>query len=260
MPWRTRYGSHYHNTRGCHGADIPCGTDGLDPCHTCCDESGAMSYGMASGGIIETKNGDMEGKSEAPVPRKRHPMEDGGPRHEALKTKIGRLMAFVLRHRPSAIGISLDRHGWADVNELVTGIQRCGYQLDMPLLEEIVRTDDKQRYAFSADKTKIRANQGHSIPVDVELPKMVPPSVLYHGTATRFSDSIERKGLLPSGRLYVHLSSSETVAMDVGSRHGTPVVYRIDCDAMVRDGYEFYRSKNGVWLTDAVPPRYLRRA
>ena len=127
----------------------------------------------------------------------------------------------------------------------------------MALLKEIVATDEKQRYSFSTDRTLIRANQGHSIPVDVELEKKEPPEVLFHGTGEKSVSSIKEKGLLPMERLYVHLSKDTETAVKVGKRHGKPVVFHVDAGQMYKDGYEFYQSVNGVWLTREVPPKYL---
>lgn len=173
-------------------------------------------------------------------------------------TSLSRFISLVLRHKPEAIGITLDEHGWADVNELIAGINRT-QPLDMETLEEIVRTDEKQRYSFSGDKTLIRANQGHSIPVDVELPQAEPPEILYHGTAERFTAAIEAEGLRPMSRLYVHLSKDAETARKVGSRHGKPVIYEVLAGEMSRRGFEFRLSVNGVWLTKEVPPEFLRR-
>lgn len=171
-----------------------------------------------------------------------------------------KFISLILRHKPEVIGISLDEHGWADVQELIAGINASGnHQLDMDLLEEIVRTDEKQRYSFNEDHTLIRANQGHSIPVDVELEEMIPPAILYHGTGEKYVASIDREGLIPKSRLYVHLSSDEETARKVGSRHGKPVIYTVDCAAMTADGYQFFLSANHVWLTKAVPAGYLTK-
>ncbi|MBR3330610.1 MAG: RNA 2'-phosphotransferase, partial [Mogibacterium sp.] len=123
--------------------------------------------------------------------------------------------------------------------------------------ERIVAEDEKQRYSFNEDKTLIRANQGHSIPVDVELPEVTPPAVLYHGTGLKYKESIDKQGLIPKSRLYVHLSGDVDTARKVGQRHGKPVIYTVDAAAMHADGYTFYRSVNGVWLTKKVPARYL---
>ena len=174
-------------------------------------------------------------------------------------TKTSKYLALILRHHPESAGIMLDRHGWADVGQLIEGISRTR-PFDMDMLEEIVRTDAKQRYSFSADHTRIRANQGHSIPVDVELEELPPPEYLLHGTSERFSASIEADGLRPQGRLYVHFSTDLETAKKVGARHGRPVaVYQVQSGRMARDGYTFYRAANGVWLTSSVPPVYLKR-
>lgn len=169
-------------------------------------------------------------------------------------TKTSRFISLILRHKPETIGITLDEHGWANVNELLNGVN-----IDMSLLEEIVTTDDKQRYSFNNDKTLIRANQGHSIPVDVELDETQPPEFLWHGTAEKYIDSICRAGLIPKSRLYVHLSSDVPTATTVGERHGEAVLLRIDARKMYQDGFKFYLSKNGVWLTKHVPTSYLKR-
>ena len=173
-------------------------------------------------------------------------------------TKTSKYMSMILRHRPEAAGICLDEHGWARVDELIAGIRKT-QKFNMEMLEEIVRTDNKQRYSFNEDRTLIRANQGHSIPVDVELPVTEPPEILWHGTGQKYVESIDRKGLLPKGRLYVHLSKDTETAVKVGSRHGKPVVYRVKSAEMAADGYLFCRSVNGVWLTKEVPVQYLEK-
>lgn len=167
-------------------------------------------------------------------------------------------LSLILRHKPGVIGISLDEHGWADVGELIAGVNKTR-PLTMEMLEEIVRTDNKQRYSFSEDKRLIRANQGHSVKVDVELQEAEPPELLYHGTAERFVEAISKQGLLPMSRLYVHLSKDEQTAIKVGSRHGKPVVFEVSAGQMCRDGHLFWLSVNGVWLTKNVPPEYLKR-
>ena len=170
-----------------------------------------------------------------------------------------KFISMILRHKPEVIGITLDEHGWADVQELISGVNSSdGHTLNMELLEEIVRTDEKQRYSFNEDHTLIRANQGHSIPVDVELEEKIPPEQLFHGTGEKYVSSIDKQGLIPKSRLYVHISSDIETARKVGSRHGRPVVYRIDCRKMTEDGFRFFHSVNGVWLTKSVPPEYLR--
>lgn len=173
-------------------------------------------------------------------------------------TRISKYISLILRHKPEVIGIKLDIHGWADVNALLVGISRK-YPINRDILEKIVRSDEKQRYTFSEDGTKIRANQGHSIQVDVELALTEPPETLYHGTAQRFAASIEGQGLLPKSRLYVHLSPDKETAEKVGCRHGEPVIYLVDAGQMHWDGYLFYLSANGVWLTKVVPATYLKR-
>lgn len=167
-------------------------------------------------------------------------------------------LSLILRHKPEVIGISLDHNGWADVDALIEGVNASGkYTLDMPTLEEIVRTDSKQRYSFNADKTKIRANQGHSIEVDVELTKAQPPEILYHGTGEKFVSAIKSEGLKPKSRLYVHLSKDIDTARIVGVRHGKPQIFRVLSGKMAKDGFDFFLSANGVWLTNRVPVEYL---
>ncbi len=171
---------------------------------------------------------------------------------------VSKYIALILRHKPETIGISLDAHGWAKVPELIEGVSRT-HPLDMKRLERIVAEDEKWRYVFNEDKTLIRANQGHSIPVDVELKAAIPPEVLYHGTGEKYVKSIEEQGLLPKSRLYVHLSADEETARKVGSRRGRPVVYEIAAGEMYREGWAFFRSLNGVWLIKQVPFSYMRR-
>ncbi|MCD8190073.1 MAG: RNA 2'-phosphotransferase [Clostridiales bacterium] len=167
-------------------------------------------------------------------------------------------LSLILRHEPELIGITLDEHGWAEVDALIAGVSHT-HPLTMETLEQIVREDAKQRYSFNGDKTLIRANQGHSVPVDVELEEVTPPEVLYHGTGRQSTASIDAQGLLPMSRLYVHLSADYATAKTVGQRHGKPVVYRVHSGKMYADGFRFYRSVNGVWLTEAVPARYLEK-
>ena len=174
--------------------------------------------------------------------------------------KTSQFIALILRHKPETIGITLDEHGWANVQELIDGINATGkHHLNMELLEEIVRLDEKQRYSFNEDRSLIRANQGHSIPVDVDLRETLPPKVLYHGTGEKYVPSIDEQGLIPKSRLYVHMSADKETAKTVGSRHGRPVIYEIDCKSMSEDGYSFYLSENHVWLTKAVPAKYLKK-
>ncbi|MGN1008651.1 MAG: RNA 2'-phosphotransferase [Butyricicoccus sp.] len=172
--------------------------------------------------------------------------------------RLSRYLSFVLRHHPEAAGITLRRKGaWAEVDALLRGAQRAGKPLDLPLLEKIVREDGKQRYSFSPDHRYIRANQGHSVDVDLGFEPLEPPTVLYHGTATCFLDSIRAEGITRQSRQYVHLSRDVKTAFTVGGRHGVPVVLELDAAAMHRDSIPFYLSENGVWLCDAVPWRYV---
>lgn len=166
-------------------------------------------------------------------------------------------MSLILRHKPEVIGITLDEHGWASVNDLICGIEKNNPGFNMDILEQIVRTDSKQRYSFNDDKSLIRANQGHSVNVDVELKEKEPPEYLYHGTGEKYVKSINQDGLIPKSRLYVHLSKDIKTAENVGKRHGKEVVYRINSGQMYRDGYKFYLSENGIWLTKKVPIKYL---
>lgn len=172
-------------------------------------------------------------------------------------TKTSRFLSLILRHKPEEIGISLDEHGWANVNDLIHGMRVAGYPISRSILEEIVETDNKQRYSFDECKTRVRANQGHSIPVDVELKEAEPPEYLWHGTGKKYVNNIYDMGLIPKSRLYVHLSSDIETATSVGKRHGDVMVFRIDANKMHKDGFKFYLSKNGVWLVEHVPTKYL---
>ena len=171
-----------------------------------------------------------------------------------------KFISLILRHKPEVIGITLDEHGWADVHALIDGVNAMGrHHLTQETLEEIVCTDEKQQYAYNDDHARIRANQGHSISVDVELAQKTPPPILYHGTGEKYADAIEREGLIPKSRLYVHLSADAEAARKVGSRHGKPVIYQVDCQRMAMDGYIFYLSANHVWLTKRIPALYLSK-
>ena len=172
------------------------------------------------------------------------------------KEETSKYISLILRHKPEVIGITVDEHGWANVSELIEGVGRT-HPMNMEILEDIVATDEKQRYSFNEDKSLIRANQGHSIPVDVELAQVTPPEFLWHGTGEKYVESINRSGLIPKSRLYVHLSQDYDTAVKVGTRHGKPVIYKVLAKEMARDGYLFYRSVNGVWLTKEVPVKYL---
>ncbi len=181
-----------------------------------------------------------------------------GERTMMSEQEISKYIALILRHKPETIGIALDEHGWADADQLIDGIRKT-YPLTREMLEEIVRTDNKQRYSFNADHTMIRANQGHSVPVDVELRMTEPPAILYHGTGEKYVPSILKEGLIPKSRLYVHLSKDIQTALNVGKRHGKPIIFRVDAQRMSEDGYAFFLSANGVWLTKHVPVMYLAK-
>jgi len=173
---------------------------------------------------------------------------------DAKKQKrTSKYLSLLLRHRPEAAGLTLDEHGWAEVGRLLRNVG-----ISMEELEEIVANDEKQRYSFNDDKTLIRANQGHSIPVDLELEAREPPEFLYHGTVAQFLISIRKEGLQRQNRLYVHLSPDVETAVKVGRRRGKPVILQVAAGRMHRDGYAFFLSANGVWLTREVPPQYLK--
>ena len=174
-------------------------------------------------------------------------------------TKVSKYISLILRHKPEEAGITLDKHGWASVDDLVKGVrEHYDGTFTKHLLVEIVRTDDKQRYSFDEYYKKIRANQGHSVPIDLELTATTPPDKLYHGTGKRAAGLIMGDGIRKQSRQYVHLSEKMSTAQTVGLRHDTTcVIFEIDAKQMHSDGYEFFISENGVWLTDFVPARYL---
>ena len=170
-----------------------------------------------------------------------------------------KFLSLVLRHEPARAGITLGEGGWVAVADLLAGCERAGKRISPALLGEVVASNDKQRFTFSDDGLRIRANQGHSVQVDLGLAPQVPPDRLYHGTASRFLASILKQGLLRGSRHHVHLTEKQEVAVSVGTRHGAPVVLVVDALRMQRDGHAFYRSDNGVWLTDQVGTQYLTR-
>lgn len=166
--------------------------------------------------------------------------------------KLSIFISLILRHKPEVINERLDDQGFIKVNKLISGINNSGKIIDMEILEEIVNTDSKNRYSFSSDKKKIRANQGHSIPVSLGLKEKIPPARLYHGTSADAVDKILLTGINKMKRQYVHLSSDIGTAFEVGKRHGNPVVLEIDAQKMEKAGYKFFLSENGVWLTSWV--------
>jgi putative RNA 2'-phosphotransferase len=171
--------------------------------------------------------------------------------------KLSKFLSFVLRHRPDEIGLTLDPNGWALVADLIERSQSASVHLTIDRIRELVRTSDKQRFALSDDGTKIRANQGHSVDVDLALEPRRPPEFLFHGTATRFLDAIRQEGLKPMGRQHVHLSPDEATATKVGQRHGKPAVLLVRSGEMHKAGRTFFLSANGVWLTDGVETEFL---
>ncbi|MFC5601456.1 RNA 2'-phosphotransferase [Deinococcus cellulosilyticus] len=172
-------------------------------------------------------------------------------------TKLEKLLSFLLRHSPETLNLHMDASGWVETDLLVKAVRSKEPRFDLKALQKIVRDSQKQRFSFSEDGSKIRANQGHSIKVDLELPPVEPPETLYHGTVERFLDSIMQEGLKKGDRQHVHLSLDLETAQKVGQRRGKPLILTINAQKMHRDGYVFYVSDNGVWLTEQVPPQYL---
>jgi len=170
-----------------------------------------------------------------------------------------KFLSLVLRHQPHKIGLVLDEAGWVPVDQLLAKLANAGKPLRIEQLREVVQSNDKQRFGFSADGLRIRANQGHSIDVELGLTAMDPPAVLYHGTASRFIASVMASGLDKRQRHHVHLTADAAIATSVGQRYGLPVLLLVDAAQMHADGHTFYRSANNVWLTDHVPVRYLKR-
>lgn len=172
--------------------------------------------------------------------------------------KKSKFLSMVLRHRPETIGLALDENGWVNVEELLEASANAGQNISKSLLREIVATNSKQRFVFSSDQSKIRANQGHSVKgIDLELTVTEPPEILYHGTVEKFLPAIKKSGLQKMQRHHVHLSSTVETAQSVGTRRGKPVILVVHAAAMFKAGYEFYISKNDVWLTESVPLQYI---
>lgn len=176
---------------------------------------------------------------------------------ERRQVKISKFLSYVLRHHPESIGIKLDKNGWADVKELLSGAEDNSFQITLDELTKVVKENDKQRFALSDDGLNIRVSYGHSIPLDLSYSPAVPPDVLYHGTAEKNLKSIRETGLVTGNRQHVHLSTDADTAASVGQRHGRPRVIVIQARQMYADGYRFYFATNKVWLTEYVPPEYL---
>ena len=173
-------------------------------------------------------------------------------------TRLSKFLSLVLRHKPETIGITLGDGGWTDVDKLLEGCNRHGHEMSKGMLITIVMNDEKKRYSFNDDTyTQIRANQGHSVSIDLKLAVADPPDELYHGTATRYLPFIFKDGLSKMKRHHVHMSADAETATKVGKRHGRPIVLIIDAKQMRADGHDFFVSENGVWLTEHVEPKYL---
>ncbi len=168
-----------------------------------------------------------------------------------------KFLSLVLRHRPDKIGIELDDNGWTSTEILIQKMNNQGFRIDQEKLEAVVQDNDKQRFALNEDKTLIRASQGHSLKVDLDYQPLTPPEFLYHGTADRFLNSILKTGLEKRNRHHVHLSADIETATQVGTRHGRVIVLKILSENMHKLGYKFYKSENGVWLTDSVPDEFI---
>ncbi|WP_449388827.1 RNA 2'-phosphotransferase [Chryseobacterium lineare] len=177
--------------------------------------------------------------------------------NEQQKKKISKFLSLILRHKPETINLNLDENGWADVEELKEKCSNHAIHFTLEDLDEVVETNDKRRFIFNEDKTRIRANQGHSIDIDLALNPQQPPEFLYHGTAQANLDSILDKGIEKRNRQHVHLSSDKETATKVGMRHGKPVILTIMTGQMFKEGILFYLSENNVWLTDFIDPKYI---
>lgn len=179
--------------------------------------------------------------------------------NEKALTRISKFLSLVLRHQPQTIGLQLDENGWAPVDELLQKLNAKGVLVDKDGLQQVVDTNNKKRFAFNYDGTKIRASQGHSIDVNLDYQATIPPTVLYHGTAEKNVKAILQEGLKKGSRQHVHLSTNRDTAVQVGQRYGKPVVLEIESGRMHDEGYPFFVSANGVWLTETVPALYIRK-
>jgi putative RNA 2'-phosphotransferase len=176
---------------------------------------------------------------------------------EKKKKKISKFLSLILRHKPEEIGLNLDENGWTNVEKLRKACADYGKSFTFAELEEVVATNDKKRFSFNETKTKIRANQGHSLDIEIEFEQKTPPEILYHGTAEKNVGAIFANGLQKMNRHHVHLSADTETARKVGARHGKPIIFEIKTAAMLAEDFEFFVSANGVWLVAEVPGKYL---
>ncbi|MEM8560315.1 MAG: RNA 2'-phosphotransferase [Bacteroidota bacterium] len=202
--------------------------------------------------VADTEKNEIQFYGTAPLPER-----GSSAWMDRVAKRTSKFLSLVLRHDPDRIGITLGAGGWTGTEALLRAANQHGVALNRALLEHVVATNAKQRFALSDDGARIRANQGHSVQIDLGLTPVAPPAVLFHGTARKNLASIHAQGLVRRQRHHVHLSADEATARTVGQRHGTPVVLRVEAARMHGDGHVFYRSDNGVWLTEAVPPTYL---
>ena len=177
---------------------------------------------------------------------------------EKRKKKISKFLSLILRYQPEVVGLSLEENGWVSVEKLIKACADYSKPFTLAELEEVVETNDKKRFAFNEDETKIRASQGHSVEVEIEFEKQTPPEILYHGTAEKNVGVIFAEGLKKMSRHHVHLSAQTETATKVGMRYGKPVIFQVDTAAMIDEGFEFFVSANGVWLVENVPPKFLK--
>ena len=199
----------------------------------------------------------MDGERRFPA-RRNGLCEDGvilTPKRELIR--ISKFLSYVLRHNPDSIGLRLDSEGWTSVDQLLSCAARNGRNITPERLKELVAKNDKNRFGFSQDRQRLRATYGHSIEVELNLPPVTPPPVLYHGTARQFIVFILKTGIKPSGRGYVHLSTDRETGVKVGTRHGEPIVLSVDSKRMHEDGFRFYCPVEGIWLVIGVPPEYV---
>lgn len=177
---------------------------------------------------------------------------------EKIIISASKFLSLILRHAPETIGLRLDKEGWARIDDIIRLSKIHHARLDRELIHIVVDTNDKKRFVISEDGLNIRASQGHSLQnIDLKMQKITPPELLFHGTASRFLDSIRESGLRPGSRNHVHLSQDHETAIKVGTRHGRPVVLQVHAEAMHKADFAFYQSENGVWLTDTVPTDFI---